>query len=90
MIRKAMILASVIGVSALSATFALAQLPLPLPLPLPISTEGTPEDRAACERDVQRYCKAAIPDNMRVLSCLQHNRQNISNACQMVLVKYGQ
>jgi hypothetical protein len=52
--------------------------------------EGTPEDRAACEADVQRYCRAAIPDNLRVLACLQAYRQQISNACQMVLVKYGQ
>jgi Cysteine rich repeat len=66
---------------------AQAQLPLPLPLPLPT---GTPEDRAACEPDVQRHCKAAIPDTMRVLSCLQANRQRISRPCQNVLTKYGQ
>ena len=64
-----------------------AQMPLPLPLPLP---SGTPEDRAACEPDAKRHCKAALPDNMRVLSCLQANRQRISKACQNVLIKYGQ
>jgi len=69
----------------------LAQLPLPLPIPpiIPLP-EGTPEDRAACQGDVQRYCQSALPDNMRVLSCLQYNRQSISRACQAVLIKYGQ
>jgi hypothetical protein len=66
-----------------------AQLPLPLPLPLP-SMEGTPEDRAACESDVRRYCQSAIPDNMRVLACLQQNRGRISPSCRGVLEKYGQ
>jgi Cysteine rich repeat len=72
---------------AAGSTVALAQLPLPLPLPTP---QGTPEDRAACEPDVQRYCKASIPDQLRVLNCLQDNRKRISKSCQGVLVKYGQ
>jgi len=84
MIHKiAIALAVVIG----GSTVTLAQLPLPLPLPMP---QGTPEDRVACEPDVQRYCKAEIPDQLRVLGCLQDNRKRISRACQGVLVKYGQ
>jgi hypothetical protein len=76
----------------LSTLPALAQLPLPIiPLPLP-SMEGTPEDRANCAPDVQRYCQSALAtnDNMRVLACLQQNRNRISAACQGVLIKYGQ
>ena len=69
------------------STVALAQLPLPIPLPLP---SGTPEDRAACEPDVQRHCRSAVPDQLRVLACLQDNRSRISKACQGVLAKYGQ
>lgn len=76
------------GIIAGSGT-ALAQLPLPLPLPLP-GAGGTPEDRAACEADAAKYCKAAMPDELRVLGCLQDNRQRISMACQKVLIKYGQ
>jgi hypothetical protein len=68
---------------------ALAQLPLPLPLPLP-GGGGTPEDRAACEPDAVRYCKSSMPDELRVLGCLQDNRKRISQACQRVLIKYGQ
>jgi hypothetical protein len=70
---------------AAGTTTAVAQLPLPLP-----GAQGTPEDRAACQPDVQRHCKAAIPDQLRVLNCLQDNRKRISRACQGVLVKYGQ
>ena len=72
------------------ATPVMAQLPLPFPpLPLPMP-QGTPEERAACGPDVQRYCEAALPDTMRVLTCLQSNRSRISNACNRVLVSHGQ
>jgi hypothetical protein len=81
--KIAIVLAATAAVAA--STVALAQLPLPLPLP-----SGTPEDRAACEGDVQRHCRAAIPDQLRVLACLQDNRSRISRACQGVLTKYGQ
>jgi len=82
MIHKIAIL---LAATVAGTTIALAQLPLPLPLP-----SGTPEDRAACEPDVQRHCRAAIPDQLRVLACLQDNRSRISRACQGVLVRYGQ
>jgi hypothetical protein len=80
-------IAIVLAAAVAGSTVALAQLPLPLPLPMP---QGTPEDRAACEPDVQRHCRSSIPDQLRVLNCLQDNRKRISQACQGVLVKYGQ
>jgi Cysteine rich repeat len=66
--------------------------PLPLPLPFPPlpMPQGTPEERAACAPDVKKYCEAALPDTMRVLSCLQANRTRISGACNRVLVSHGQ
>lgn len=82
-------IAILLAATIAGSTIALAQFPLPLPLPLPLP-QGTPEDRAACEPDVQRYCKSAIPDQLRVLGCLQDNRKQISRACQGVLVRYGQ
>ena len=33
--------------------------------------QGTPEDRAACAPAVQKYCKSANEDPVRVLACLQ-------------------
>ena len=52
--------------------------------------QGTPEDRAACAPAVQKYCKSANEDPMRVLACLQANRAKIGDACNKVLVRYGQ
>jgi hypothetical protein len=54
-------------------------------------TSGTPEDRAACQASVQRFCTQAIQGgDMVVLACLQQNRPRISKSCQQVLIKYGQ
>ena len=70
---------------------ALSQ-PLPLPLPLPPFPlpQGTPEERAACQPDVQKFCEYALPDTLRVLQCLQGNRPRISRACREVLERHGQ
>ena len=59
------------------------------PPPFP-AMQGTPEDQKACEAPVQRYCRSAIPDQFRVLQCLQANREKIGKACQGVLTRYGQ
>jgi hypothetical protein len=74
------------------SSIAFAQLPLPLPLPLPpvIDTQGSPEERAACYPDVQRFCRGETGDTFRVLTCLQNNRPRISSACRGVLQSHGQ
>jgi hypothetical protein len=77
-----------IAVLMAGSTSAPAQLPLPFP-PLPMA-QGTPEERAACGPDVQKFCEPALPDTMRVLACLQANRGKISSACSRVLVSHGQ
>jgi hypothetical protein len=52
---------------------------------------GTPEERAACSRDVHRFCRPAISQgDMGVLACLQQNRTRISKACDQVLRNHGQ
>jgi hypothetical protein len=52
---------------------------------------GTPEEQAACARDVQRYCRAVIDQgDFTVLACLQQNRPKISKACDEVLKNHGQ
>jgi hypothetical protein len=89
MSRKVTLLVAVL-VACATPSFAQPPLPFPpLPLPLPMP-QGTPEERAACAPDVQKYCEAALPDTLRVLSCLQSNRSRISNACNRVLVSHGQ
>jgi type II secretory pathway component PulL len=49
----------------------------------------TDRDDDACQRDAHRFCKDAIPDQIRVLSCLQINRPKLSKACQVVLQSHG-
>ena len=52
---------------------------------------GTPEERKACTRDVQRHCRAVIDQgDLVILSCLQQNRAKISPACDGVLKSHGQ
>ena len=72
-------------------------------LSLPVSTSafaqqqhqqqrsGTPEEQAACSRDVQRHCRSVIDQgDFTVLACLQQNRPKISAACDQVLKSHGQ
>jgi hypothetical protein len=52
---------------------------------------GTPEEQAACSRDVQRYCRPVMDQgDFTVLACLQQNRPKISKACDQVLKDHGQ
>lgn len=50
--------------------------------------ENTPEDRA-CRGDAQRFCKNDIPDQFKVGSCLQMNKEKLSRACKAVLTSHG-
>ncbi len=74
---------------------ALAQLPpQPPPVQGPLG-QGSAQERAACHPDVMRWCKQLVredgqDDVFAILSCLQTNRQRISNACQQVLASHGQ
>lgn len=52
--------------------------------------QGTKTEQDACRRDVIRYCKDAMPDNFRILACLQQHRPRISAGCQKVLRDNGQ
>jgi hypothetical protein len=50
--------------------------------------QDSPEARA-CRHDAQRFCKNEIPDQFRVASCLQSNRERISRPCRAVLESHG-
>lgn len=58
--------------------------------PASAQTNGTQQENDACRRDVVRYCKDAMPDNFRILACLQQHRSRISGGCQKVLRDNGQ
>jgi hypothetical protein len=52
---------------------------------------GTPEEQAACSRDVQRYCRPVIDQgDFTVLACLQQNRTKLTKACEQVLKNHNQ
>ena len=52
---------------------------------------GTPEEQAACSRDVQRYCRPLMDQgDFIILACLQQNRPKLTRACDMVLKNHGQ
>jgi len=52
---------------------------------------GTPEEQAACSRDVQRHCRKVIDQgDFTILACLQENRPKLSRACDQVLKSHGQ
>ena len=50
--------------------------------------ENTPEARA-CRYDARRFCKDDIPDQFKVGSCLQANREKLSRACKEMLSGRG-
>ena len=52
---------------------------------------GTPEEQAACSRDVERYCRPVIDQgDFTILACLQQNRPKLTKACELVLKNHGQ
>jgi hypothetical protein len=52
---------------------------------------GTPEEQAACSRDVQRFCRPVIDQgDFTILACLQQNRPKLTAACNQVLKTHGQ
>ena len=52
---------------------------------------GTPEEQAACSRDVQRYCRSVIDQgDFTILACLQQHRPKLTKSCDMVLKNHGQ
>jgi hypothetical protein len=50
--------------------------------------QDTPEDRA-CRGDARRFCKNDIPDEFKVGSCLQANKNRLTRACRAVLDSHG-
>jgi hypothetical protein len=59
------------------------------PLPPFLTPRGTPEDQRACRPDAVRLCKEVMDNDDQVLRCFQARRQQLSPACEAVLVKYG-
>ena len=78
-----------------SAVVALAQFPPQPAGPKCASVaQGTPQERAACQPDVTRFCQTELKTNecdvFAILSCLQRNRARLGAPCRQVLTSNGQ
>jgi len=47
--------------------------------------QGTPQQRAACRADVVKFCKGKGDDPGVLLSCLEDNKDKISEKCRKVI-----
>lgn len=68
--------------SAFAVAIILASIPVAM-------AQGTPQERQACTRDAQRFCRKDLGDDGAVQSCLQMNRQRLSRACSKVFESHG-
>ena len=74
----------------LKILFALALLSVSIPADA-VARSGTPEEQAACSRDVQRFCRPVIDQgDFTILACLQQHRAKLTKACDRVLKNNGQ
>jgi len=51
--------------------------------------QGTPQERQACTRDAQRFCRQDLGNDGAVQNCLQTNRARLSKACSRVFESHG-
>jgi hypothetical protein len=57
---------------------------------LPVSAgfaQGTPQQRAACRPDVAKFCKGKGDDPGVLLTCLEDNKDKISEKCRKVIAE---
>jgi hypothetical protein len=47
--------------------------------------QGTPQQRAACRPDVVKFCKGKGDDPGVLLTCLEDNKDKISDKCRVVI-----
>ena len=47
--------------------------------------QGTPQQRAACRPDVVKFCKGKGDDPGVLLSCLEENKDKITDKCRKVI-----
>ena len=53
--------------------------------PLAAFAQGTPQQRAACRPDVVKFCKGKGDDPGVLLTCLEDNKDKISEKCRKVI-----
>jgi cysteine rich repeat protein len=51
--------------------------------------QGSSEERQACTRDAQHFCRKQLGDDGAVQHCLQQHRARLSKRCQRVFESHG-
>jgi hypothetical protein len=51
--------------------------------------QGTPQERQACTRDAQHFCRKDLGNDGAVQGCLQTNRAKLSVGCRKVFESHG-
>jgi len=67
---------------ALAVAIVIASIPAAV-------AQGTPQERQACTRDAQRFCRKDLGNDDAVQNCLQTNRARLSRACSRVFASHG-
>jgi hypothetical protein len=70
---------------ALSALAVLFEALLMAWAPRILAHSGTKEEQDACTPDVFRLCSAVIPDEARIVACLNRKVAKLSPACRAVI-----
>ena len=73
----------------LLATIALAAASLSDASAFAQGQMGTPQERKACTRDAQRFCRKDLGNDLAVRGCLQANRAKLSKSCSKVFQSHG-
>lgn len=60
----------------LAPSFAQAQI---------LDNQGSESDQEACTPDVFRLCQDFIPDETRIVACLENHKTSLSPACAKVM-----
>jgi hypothetical protein len=68
--------------SALVLAIVVASVPLAM-------AQGSPQERQACTRDAQHFCRKDLGNDGAVQGCLQMNRARLSKACRQVFESHG-
>ena len=67
---------------------ALALVLLVTSIPVALA-QGTPDERQACTRDAQHFCRKDLGNDGAVQGCLQVNRAKLSAGCRKVFESHG-
>jgi hypothetical protein len=81
-IRTALIGTAVLAILMASSSAGFAQGTPAQGAPAEGTSEGTPEQRAACMGDVYKFCSAEIPSVPKVTACMTANAAKLSPACK--------